>query len=167
MTQEGVETLTHMVDMVWFNTIAESIHKARTQEEVMVQDLLEQWRKGGHRFVPDNKDDDILCLGCENVYSLSLFNPSKSKQRKLLNLHNKHQTDGACILEHGINFRMTPDGIRPDDIFAAYKGTRIAAAHNDNEQHSRQYKQGGTLTAAFTRLAEYVTATGVDHTGLG
>jgi hypothetical protein len=38
--------------------------------------------------------------------------------------------------------------------------------HNIHEQHSR-YQQGGTLTAAFTCLSGYVTATGMDPTGLG
>ncbi len=55
----------------------------------MVQELLKQLRKGGHGFVPDKKGDDIIRLGCENVNSLSLFHPTKSKLKKLLNLHNK------------------------------------------------------------------------------
>jgi hypothetical protein len=105
-------------------------------------------------------------LGFENFNCLSLFHPTKSKQKKLLNLHNKYQTDGACILEHGIHFHMTPNGTRPSDIFVAYRGTRVSAAHNVHERHSR-YQQGGTLTAAFTRLAGYVIAMGVDPTGLG
>jgi len=49
------------------------------------------------------KEDDILHLGCENVNSLSLYNPRGSKMRKLINIHNKYQTNGACIVEHGIN----------------------------------------------------------------
>ena len=61
---------------------------------------------------------------------------------------------------------MAPDGTRPDNIFAAYRGARVAAAHNIHKQHS-QYQQGGTLTAAITQLLGYVTATGVDTTGLG
>jgi hypothetical protein len=132
----------------------------------MVQELLEHLRKGGHGFVPDEKGDDIIRLGCENVNSLSLFHPTKSKLKKLLNLHNKYQTDGACILEHGTNFRMAPNGYCPNDLFSAFWGSRVAAVHNIHKQHSR-YQQGGTLTAAFTCLAGFVTSTGVDHTSLG
>ena len=69
--------------------MAETIYKAQKQEEAMVQELLEQWRKGRHGFVSDKKGDDIIRLGCENVNSLSLFHPTKSKLKKLLNLHNK------------------------------------------------------------------------------
>ena len=161
MSHEGTATMTHLADTACHAQMAETIYAARTQEEALVQDLLEQWRKGGHGYVPDEKGDDIIQLGCENVNSLSLFHPTKSKQKKLLNLHDKYQMDGACILEHGIT-----DGTRPGDIFAAYRGTQVSAAHNVHEQHSR-YQQGGTLTATFTCLAGYVTATGVDPTGLG
>ncbi len=132
----------------------------------MVQDLLEQWRKGGHGHIPDVKGDDTIRLGCKNVNSLSLFDPRLTKHRKLLNLHNKYQTDGACIVEHGITFRMTPEESCPDDIFAAFRGSRVSAAHNTHEQHSR-YQQGGMLTAAFTRLSGFVKSTGVDPMGLG
>jgi hypothetical protein len=83
-----------------------------------------------------------------------------------MSLYNKYQTDGACIVEHGTNFLMAPVGQQPEDIFAAFWGSCVSAAHNIHEQHSR-YQQGGTLTAAFTRLSEYVTTTGVDPTGLG
>jgi hypothetical protein len=61
---------------------------------------------------------------------------------------------------------MSPEGTRPSDIFSAYRGTQVSAAHNVHERHSR-YQQGGTLTAAFTCLAGYVIATGADPTGLG
>ena len=86
--------------------------------------------------------------------------------RKLLNIHNKYQTDGACIVEHGINFPMSSDGNCPSDIFSGIRGSRVSAAHNVHEAHGR-YQQGGTMSVAFTRLASYVTDTGVDHTGLG
>ncbi len=132
----------------------------------MVRDLLEQWRKGGHGYVPDNKGDNIVRLGCEHATSLNLYDPRSTKLRKLLSLHNKYQTDGACIVEHGTNFLMALVGQRPEDIFAAFRGSRVSAAHNIHEQHSR-YQQGGTLTAAFTCLSGYVKATGVDPTGLG
>ena len=61
---------------------------------------------------------------------------------------------------------MAPVGQRPEDIFAAFRGSCVSVAHNIHEQHSR-YQQGGTLTASFTRLSGYVTATGMDPPGLG
>jgi hypothetical protein len=163
---EGTATFTNKADTDQFNRASEIIFAARTQEEALIQNLLQQWRQGGHGFVPDVKGDNTIRLGCENANSLSLYHPTKSKLRKLLNLHNKYQTDGACILEHGTNFSIAREGSRPEDMFASFRGTRVAAAHNRHEQHSR-YQQGGTPTAAFTCLASFVTSTGVDHTGLG
>jgi len=97
---------------------AERVHALRTTEEEMIQELILQWQKGAHGYIPETKEDNILRLGCENVNSLSLYNPKGSKMRKLINIHNKYQTDGACIVEHGINFRMSSDGNRPSDIFS-------------------------------------------------
>ena len=132
----------------------------------MVRDLLEQWRKGGHGHVPDVKGDNIVRLSCKNANSLSLYDLRSTKLRKLLSLHNKYQMDGACIVEHGTIFFMAPVGQRPEDIFAAFRGSCVSTAHNIHEQHIR-YQQGGTLTTAFTCLSGYVTATGVDPTSLG
>ncbi len=164
--QSGLETHPNLADTICFTKAAETIYEAQTQEEAMVWDLLEQWRKGGHGHVPDVKGGDIICLGCKNVNSLSLFDPRLTKHRKLLNLHNKYQMDGACIVEHGINFCMTPEGSRLDNIFAAFCSSCVSVAHNTHEQHSR-YHQGRTLTAAFTHLSGFVKSTGVDPTGLG
>jgi hypothetical protein len=88
----------------------------------MVQDLLKQWRQGGHGYVPDVKGNDTIRVGCENANSLSLFDQRSRKLCKLINLHNKYQTDGACIVELGTNFLMAADGQRPEDIFAAFLG---------------------------------------------
>ena len=101
----------------------------------MVRELLEHWRKGGHGYVPDIKSDNIVRLGCKNANSLSLYDPRSTKHRKLLSLHNKYQTDGACIVEQGTIFLMAPVGQRPEDIFAAFQGSRVSAAHNIHEQH--------------------------------
>ena len=62
-------------------------------------------------YISESKEDDGIQLGCENVNSLSLFHPTKSKIRKLSNLH----------LEHGVNFKMAAAGSRPEDLFV---GTR-------------------------------------------
>ncbi len=149
-----------------FRESAEAVHASRTREEEMVQELILQWQTGAHDYIPEIKEDNILQLGCKNVNSLSLYNPKGSKMRKLINIHQKYQTDGACIVEHGINFCMSSNGNCPSDLFARIRGSRVSAAHNVHEAHGR-YQQGGTMNVAFTCLASYVKDTGVDHTGLG
>ena len=62
-----------------FRESAEQIHALRTTEEEVVQDLILQWQKGAHGYIPETKDDNILRLGCENVNSLSLYNPKGIK----------------------------------------------------------------------------------------
>ncbi len=163
--RSGLETQPNLADTIRFTKAMETIYEAQTQEKAMVRDLLEQWCKGGHGHVPDVKGDNTIRLGCKNVNSLSLFDPQPTKHRKLLNLHNKNQMDGACIVEHGINFCMTPEGSCPDNIFAAFRGSRVSRAHNTHEQHS-QYQQSGMLTAASTYLSGFMKSTGVDPTGL-
>ena len=44
----GLDTHPNKADSVRFTAAAETIYEARMQEETMVQDFLEQWRKGGH-----------------------------------------------------------------------------------------------------------------------
>jgi hypothetical protein len=124
-----------------FRESVERVHALRTTEEEMVQELILQWQKGAHGYIPETKEDNILRLGCENVNSLSLYNPKGSKMRKLINIHNKYQTDGACIVEHGINFHMSSDGNRPSDIFSGIWGSGVSAAHNVHEAHGT-YQQG-------------------------
>jgi hypothetical protein len=86
------------------------VYATKTKEEEMVQELLNGWQKGAHGYIPEVKEDNIIQLGCENINSLSIFHPTKSKMRKLTNLHQRHQMDGACIVEHGINFKMAATG---------------------------------------------------------
>jgi len=132
-----------------FQESVEWVHALRTTEEEMVRELILQWQKGAHGYIPETKEDDILRLGCKNANSLSLYNPKGSKMGKLINIHNNYQTDGACIVEHGINFRMSSDGNCPSDIFSGIRGSRVSAAHNVHEAHGR-YQQGGTMSIAFT-----------------
>ena len=56
---------------------AEKVHA--TKEEEMVQELLNGWQRGAHRYIPEVKEDNVIQLGCENVNSLSIFHPTKSK----------------------------------------------------------------------------------------
>jgi hypothetical protein len=149
-----------------FCATAEEVHATRTKEEEMVRELLNEWQKGAHGYVPEVKDDNIIHLGCENVNSLSIFHPTKSKMRKLTHLHQRHQMDGACIVEHGINFKMAATGTRPEDLFPEMCSIRVSASHNIHELHNR-YQQGGTMMVAFFQLASYVLLSGVDQTGLG
>jgi hypothetical protein len=149
-----------------FCATAEEIHATRTKEEEMVRELLNGWQKGAHGYIPEVKDNNVICLGCENVNSLGIFHPTKSKLRKLTHLHQRHQTDGACKVEQGINFKMTAISTCPEDLFPGMRSSRVSASHNIHESYNR-YKQGGTMMVAFSRLANYVISSGVDQTGLG
>ncbi len=149
-----------------FCATAEEVHATRTKEEEMVQELLKDWQKGAHRYIPEVKDDSIIHLECENVNSLSIFHPTKSKMCKLTHLHQRHQTDRACIVEHGINFKMAATGTRLEDLFPGMCSSRVAAGHIVHESHSC-YQQGWTMTVASSRLASYVLLSRVDQTGLG
>jgi hypothetical protein len=123
-------------------------------------------KKGAHGYILEVKDDNIICLGCENVNSLSIFHPTKSNMCKLTHLHQRHQTDRACRVEHGINFKMAATGTRPEDLFLEMCSSRVSAGHKTHELHNR-YQQGGTMMLAFSWLASYVLSSGVDQTGLG
>jgi hypothetical protein len=132
-----------------FCATAEEVHTTRTKEEEMVWELLNGWQKGAHGYIPEVKDNNIIHLACENVNSLSIFHPAKSKMCKLTHLHQRHQMDGACIVEHGINFKMAATGTRPEDLFPGMCSSRVSAGHNIHESHNR-YQQGGTMTVAFS-----------------
>jgi hypothetical protein len=86
--------------------------------------------------------------------------------RKLTSLHQRYQMDGACIVEHGINFKMAATGTRLEDRFLGGCSSRVSVGHNIHELHNR-YQQGGTMMVAFSWLASYVISTGVDQTGYG
>jgi hypothetical protein len=95
-----------------------------------------------------------------------MYNQKETKMRRIINLHKKYQTDATCILEHGTNFSMLPEGKCAGDLFDGMPRSQVSAAHNPNESIS-WCQQGGTLVAAFTCLASFVQETGVDRTGLG
>jgi hypothetical protein len=149
-----------------FCATAEEVHATRTKEEEMVQELLNGWQKGAHGYIPDVKEDNVIQLGCENINSLCIFHPTKSEMCKLTHLHQRHQTDGACIVEHGINFKMATTGTRPEDLFLQKCSSRVSAGHNIHELHN-PYRQGGTMMLAISRLASHVISSRVDQTGLG
>jgi hypothetical protein len=132
-----------------FCATAEEVHATRTKEEEMVRELLNGWQKGAHGYIPKVEDNNIIRLGCKNVNSLSIFHPTKSKMRKLIHLHQRHQTDGACIVEHSINFKIAATGTRLEDLFPGMCSSRVSDGHNIHELHNR-YQQGRTMTVAFS-----------------
>jgi hypothetical protein len=144
-----------------FCAAAEEVHATRTKEEEIVQDLLNGWQKGAHRYILEAKDNNVIHLGCENVNSLSIFHPTKSKMRKHTHLHQRHQTDRACIVEHGIHFKMAATGIRLEDLFPGMCSSRVSAGHNIHELHN-PYQQEQTMTVAFSQLASYAISSGMD-----
>jgi hypothetical protein len=125
-----------------FCMVAVEIYATRTNEVKMVQELLKDWQKGAHRYTPEVTEDDVIQLGCEIVNSLSLFHPTKSKMCKLTNLHQWYQNDGACIVEHSVNFKMAATGTQLEDLFPGMCSSMVSAGHNIHQSHSR-YQQGG------------------------
>jgi hypothetical protein len=79
---------------------------------------------------------------------------------------SRYQMDGACIVEHGVNFKMVATGTQPEDLFWGMCSGRVSASHNIHELHN-SYQQGGTMTVAFFWLASYILSTCVDLIGLG
>jgi hypothetical protein len=43
-----------------FCATAEEVHATRTKEEEMVQELLNGWQKGAHRYIPEVKEDNVI-----------------------------------------------------------------------------------------------------------
>ena len=122
-------------------TEAQARYSGCTSEEATIRELLEQWQGGAHGYVPEVKGDDTIRLACENVNSLGLHQKGAPKPRKLLNLVSRHQADGMCIVEHGMNFRHAEaKGDKGQDgIFASITGSRTSAGYNRHENHSRNY----------------------------
>jgi hypothetical protein len=149
-----------------FCATAEEVHATRTKEEEMVRELLNGWQNGAHGYILEVKDNNIIHMGCENFNSLNIFHPTKSKICNLTHLHQRPQSDGACIVEHGIKFKMAATGTHSEDLFLGMCSSRVSASHNILELHNH-HQQGGTMTVAFSRLASYVLLSGVDQTGLG
>ena len=147
---------------------ASNRHAGYTSEGFLIRELLEQWQGGAHGYVPEIKNDNIIRLACENVNSLSLYQKGSKKIRKLLNLISRHQTDGMCMVEHGINFghaESTGEQSK-EGIFSSISGSRISAGYNKHENNNR-YMTGGTIVSTFSRLSSFVIEQGVDMTGLG
>jgi hypothetical protein len=137
-TIQDVRTfLSTTVEMEGFCATAEEVYATRTTEEEMMQELLKDWQKGAHGYIPEVKEDNVIQLGCENVNSLSIFHPIKSKMRKLTNLHQRYQSDEDCIVELGINFKMAATGTCPEDLFPGVCSSRVSAGHIIHELHNR------------------------------
>jgi hypothetical protein len=66
-----------------FCATAEEVYATRTKEEEMVQELLNDWQKGAHEYIPEVKEDYVIRLGYENINGLSIFHPTKSKMQKI------------------------------------------------------------------------------------
>jgi hypothetical protein len=62
--------------------------------------------------------------------------------------------DGACMVEHGINFKMAATGTHPEDLFPGVCSSMVSAGHNIHDLHNF-YHQGGTMMVAFSWLASY------------
>ena len=130
---------------------AEEIYHGRTDEDNTIQELLYQQESGAHGYVSDTKDNNIIRLLCENTNGLSLFHRKALKIRKLANLNNRHQTNGMCVVEHGVNFghEEARGEKQAGGVFASFIGSRTLAGYNTHKNDSR-YMAGGTMVETFT-----------------
>ena len=150
------------------NVDAQDTHRAQTNEDNTINELLEQWAGGAHGFVPEKKDENIIRLVGENVNNLGLYNRINQKMFKLSNLISRYQSDGMCMVEHGMNFghhEATGDK-RINELFSSIHDSRNSAGYNIHENFNR-YTYGGTMVSTFSRLSSFVISQGVDKTGLG
>lgn len=153
-------------DRAGIDAHAAEIYHAGQDEAQIVQEILSQWKQGGHGYVPEVKEDDVVRLTNENVNNLGLYAKGNWKVKKLGNLNNKYQADGTLMQELGTNWSMVPDNLQPDTLFGGAKRSKIVVAHNVHERFSR-CQQGGTAVVAFSRLAGFVQDSGRDKSGLG
>ena len=147
---------------------AQDIYRTQTNEDNTINQLLEQWEGGAHGFVPEKKDENIIRLVGENVNSLGLYNRTNQKMFKLSNLISRYQSDGMCMVEHGMNFghHESTGNKRIHELFSSIHDSRNSAGYNIHENFSR-YSHGGTMVSTFSRLSSFVISQGVDKTGLG
>jgi hypothetical protein len=151
-----------------YNLDAQEIHSARTNEDNTINKLFEQWAGGAHGYVPEKKDDNIICLVGENVNNLGLYNRTNQKMFKLSNIISRYQSDGMCMVEHGMNFghHEAKGDKRINELFSSIHESRNSAGYNIHENFSR-YAYGGTMVSTFSRLSSFVISQGVDKTGRG
>ena len=151
-----------------YNVDAQEMHRTQTNEDNTINELLEQWAGGAHGFVPEKKDENIIRLVGENVNCLGLYNRTNQKMFKLSNLMSRYQSDGMCMVDHGMNFghhESTGDK-RTNELFSSIHDIRNSAGYNIHENFSR-YSYGGTMVSTFSRLSSFAISQGVDKTGLG
>jgi hypothetical protein len=123
---------------------AKETHHGRTDEDNTIQELLNQWESGAHSYVPYTKNDNIIRLACKNTNRLSLFHRKAHKTRKLANLNNRYQTDGMCVVQHGVNFghEEARGEKQAGGVFATFIGSRTLAGYNTHKKnplHGRRY----------------------------
>ncbi len=85
------------------------------------------------------KDNNIIRLACENTNGLSLFHRKALKICKLANLSNRHQTNGMCVVKHGVNFghEEARGEKQAGGFFAFFIGSRTLAGYNTHKNNSR------------------------------
>ncbi len=106
----------------------ETQHEAQIDEVAVVQEMLLQWRNGGHGYVPEEKPDDVVRLTAENANSLSIYHPENWKIKKCCNINNRYGSDGTLLAEGGTNWAQAPEGKRPTELFRGGGRVRCSAA---------------------------------------
>jgi hypothetical protein len=127
--------------------------------------------KGAYRNIPVIKPDDSIRLMYENFSSLSVFSVGTMHHKKILQI-NKLMADYGVDILAGCKTRTDWWFVESEEdkycnLFGNGRPTRGVCGYNINNEKMKQDQWGGTCISAFGRLASFVTATGVDSTGLG
>jgi hypothetical protein len=85
--KESGKKVNNFANINLLQATAEMIYSAQTNEEEIVQCILNQWGKGAHGFFSMEKEEDIIQLGCKNMISLGMYNQKGSTMRQIINLH--------------------------------------------------------------------------------
>ena len=107
----------------------------------------------------------------ENFSSLSVFSTGAMRHKKIRQINNLMTDYGVDILagcETRTDWRFVEtEEDRYCNLFGNGHPTKGVCGHNINNDKMKRDQWGGTCISAFGCLASFVTATGVDSTGLG
>ena len=145
----------------------EQVAAAEACEQQAVTELLQEMSSDGYGGVPDAKPDGVIRLFGENVNNFGIYDKTKEwKLKRLREINRRFQTDGALLLEGGVDFRQVPDD-KKFETFLGGTAEKVAVATNNVTEPSARTQPGGTAAVAFSRLAGYTQKSGSDPTGLG
>jgi hypothetical protein len=107
----------------------------------------------------------------ENFSSLSVFSTRAMRHKKIRQI-NKLMTDYGVDILAGCETRTDWQFVESEEdrycnLFGNGHPTRGVCGYNINNKKMKRDQWGGTCISAFGQLASFITATGVNLTGLG